>query len=651
MALKFGRMTLIPIGILASLPSCGKKTAENEGFLPKLSELDRSDIVDETEAAGFNLWDAVRKKLEVSGSLATPSTLITDSTKAETEATSKVGAVVMGSIAQKCNAGAATGPFLTDLTDTIKGGLSAKGITIETGGFKIDPATGAPTNLGGQSESKTKVYLMSYKLNDDSDFRYAFFSVPQTPPAQDVGAVQADTTGGTYGYPLMLYAHAATSGLSFGEIAKSLGDLQLNNIVLAPAFPGEKICISPTDADATVCSDDINKTSAGVFAPYETDVTDLLGAYECVRTKMTTFAATGSSGKFDLSTGGSPVGINTYAKISHEMAVTGKYGTSLNGAALQPITIGVGLGRGANVIALAQQRAGAINSILSSDKTDDTTTALKAKLTEAGIAAPETFNCSLAAGGNYTFAHGLNQVFVDYWVSGYTKSLTEAQTTAIEGIPGFKEIHAKIAAIVNDAGKDQETKATEIATYIKLIDSTFQMPLLHGSVANWGKVYRAKYNKTLAEGLATAGQATEAAAAASTAKKTLAAAQGSYLLVNGLKDNVASVTNTQLLSGIGSGVAVKIAEEKAKESSTSSLAALGGMNWLALGIVPVSTPDDNGHVADVSFHTGKSAAKTTTKMTSTVDDSQYLDKTPNEIIKSWLTNECLAKSISADPKE
>jgi hypothetical protein len=320
---------------------------------------------------------------------------------------------------------------------------------------------------------------------------------------------------------------------------------------------------------------------------------------------------------------------------------------------VQPITIGVGLGRGANVIALAQQRAGAINSILASTKTDDTTTALKGKLTEAGIQAPETFNCSLAAGGNFTFAHGLNQVFVDYWVSGFTKSLTEAQTVAIEGIPGFKEIHTKISAIVNDTSKDEATKATEIANHIKLIDSTFQMPLLHGSVANWGKMYRAKYYKGKAEGLAAANQLQEAAVAANIAKKTLAEAQGSYLLLNNLKDDAANVSNTQLLSGIGSGVTVKIATEKATENSTSSLATLGGINWLAMGISPAARANDSdkGHVSDLSFLTGKTADKTVTKMTSTIDDTSYLNKTPNEVIKAWVSGECLAKSINADLKE
>lgn len=641
MALKFGRMTLIPIGILASLPSCGEKTEKNEGFIPKLSEITKEDVVTEAAVAGDSLWNKVIALLEVPGltgtqadvltSLGTASTLITDTTKATTAANTKVGSVVATATEQQCEAGAATGPFLTDLTSTIAAGIQQKyNITIGSGGFKIDATTGAPTNLGGQTTLTTKVFLMSYKLKNDTDFRYAFLSVPQATPGALTGAVRTESASASYGYPLALYAHASTSGLSYGEIAKVLGDIQLGHIVLAPAFPGEKICISPDANNA--CTDDINKTSVGTSKPYQNDVTDLLGAYECVRTKLT---AGGSFG----TPAGATVSVTGYAPISADIkADSATYTAALAGAAAQPLTYTIGLGRGANVIALAQQRAGAINSILSSTATDANTTAAKTALTNAGIVAPQTFSCAVSAGGNFTFAHGKNKVYLNYWVAGYSDFIPVASQAALDAIPGFKEVHATIAAIRDDATKDEDTKASEIAAYVKAIDSSFLMSLYHGSVANWGKMYRAKYYAgAYAAGVTAAGVP---------AAKTLAAAQGAILVLNGTKDKVADISNSLIFTGVGAGVTSAIATEKGTTGSTSPLATLGGNNWLSLGINQDGS--DNGHISDVSFLTGKAISKTLTKMTSTVDEASYLDKVPTDIISAWLTNECKGKSIVSD---
>ncbi|WP_218110330.1 hypothetical protein [Oligoflexus tunisiensis] len=639
---------------MASLPSCGEKSADNEGYIPKLSELTKEDVLTESAISGDSLWNKVIALLEVPGltgtqadvitSLGTPSTLATDTTKATAAAAAKVSAVVATATEQQCDASATNGPFLTDLTSTIASGIQQKyNITIATGGFKFDATTGAPTNLGGQTALTTKVYLMSYKLKNDTDFRYAFLSVPQATPAALTLAVKTESAGTTYGYPLTLYAHASTSGVSYGEIAKVAGDLQLGHIILAPAFPGEKICISPDDNNA--CTDDIGKTSVGTSKPYQNDVTDLLGAYECVRTKLTTFASTGgTSGKFATTTG-SEVSIGNYAKISTDMLNSGTYGTTIQGLSIQPLTYTIGLGRGANVVALAQQRAGAINSVLSSTATDEATTAAKTALNSAGIQAPETFSCAISAGGNYTLAHGKNKVYLNYWVAGYSDFIPAASQQALEAIPGFKEIHATIAAIRDDASKDEATKADEIAAYVKSIDSSFLMSLYHGSVANWGKMYRAKYYAGAAEAQASSNP-TAAAAAASTAAKTLAAAQGAGLVLNGTLDKVADISNSLIFTGIGAGVTAAIATEKGTTDSTSPLASLGGVNWLSLGINEDGS--DNGHVSDVSFMTGKAISKDLTKMTTTVDEASYLDKTPNEIITSWLANECQGKAINSD---
>ena len=122
------------------------------------------------------------------------------------------------------------------------------------------------TNMGVQAkghhgeEFPVDVYHMQYQLqkNFDGDaeagVRHALVTVPKTDGA----------------YPLLAFAHGGDEGLSYSMIARNVGDLQKDHIVIAPTFPGEAFHDSK---DAEIF---------GVRNPWINDVDDLLGAHDCV---------------------------------------------------------------------------------------------------------------------------------------------------------------------------------------------------------------------------------------------------------------------------------------------------------------------------------------------------------------------------------
>jgi hypothetical protein len=640
----------VVISLLFAALGCSKQENENEGIPTSLDKLETPKEVQGAYFPTDAVWDKTLGLLEIPdidrtstnknfiASLGSPSALITDATKAATAigtATANVAETISG---QKCNLAA-----LTDITAAVAAGVKAAySVDITTGGFKLG-SDGAPTNLG-KGDLTTKIYLMSYRLGSDAADRYALFSVPQTSPTADVGAVKPDGDGTEYGYPLAVYAHAGTD-VTYGEVAKIFGDLQLNHIILAPAFPGENLCVAPESGKLTCNSPDAGKTftSTGTSTPFVTDVTDLQGAYECVKSKL---VAGLSGGGFTSGSGGATIAITSYAKISQKLYATGvaANNASLYGPAVQPLSYMFGFGRGANVATLALNRMGIVNSILSSTKTDtDTVNAQTAVNTGAGITTPQAFSCSMLVGGNYTYAHGRNKLYFERWVKGTSGIISDTAAAQLDAIPGFASIRTTIEAKKAE-GADETAKATLIANYIKSIDTAFNTTMIHAAVANWGKVYQTKY-------LAAVAEATNDVTKAALAKTTLAAAQGAGLILNGTSDKVADVSNSMVLSGIAGTVTATIAKEKANADSTSALKALGGVNWLALGVEkPSDAAADTGHISDLSFQTGKVVSKTITGMTSVADETDYIGKTPSEVIATWLKSSCIGEAIVADSK-
>ena len=666
MRFKLGRQMLVPAGLLLTMPSCGTKTEENAAFPKKLDELTTDEFLSTEDKTSDTLWTSILTALKTNAidvssqanvvtSLGKPSLsqYITDPTTAAGFAASRGVTVASDYASQKCAEvyTVAGNKILVDLDPGGAYNTAYPAATqITSGGFKV--VGGVPTSLA----LPIKVYLLKYKLGADTSYRMALLSVPTTAPSAATGAVAADTTGGTYGYPIAVYAHAGAGGLAYGEVASALGDLQMNHIVLAPVFPGEPLCVA-YDTGTTTCTKTNIATggeAVGTFNPYVTDVPDFLGAYQCLQDnikytqfdtavaspyqttyKDTTFAvvnksgtATGTLNLNALVARISPVlkATTDAANTSYLPSAAGANGATAQTAAIaaitsltklgvvaqRPLVFPIGLGRGANVVNLALSRAGGLNSVISSTNTALAT--LQSALTTAG-ATPMFFSCAATLSPQATFTAGKNKIFLDYWVKGKTGFFTKATAEKLDLVPGFAKIKANIAAIRDSTTMTEAAKATAIADYIKAIDGTLNLASEHGALQNWGKSFLSQY---------TAG--TDAAKAAAIMK----VAQGAGLVLHGTADVVASAGNSQLFTGVAKGVSASL--------EAASPQVVGGVRWLGLGIVPLALPiTDNGHVADASFLTGKSVAYATSGIDTNLSDvTPYLDKTPAQIIAAWL---------------
>ncbi|MBC7532891.1 MAG: hypothetical protein H7318_15060 [Oligoflexus sp.] len=603
--------------------SCKSEKKTNEGFPVAIEDLKASDYED-------TVWQKIRTKLgidPIGGSsaddlivnLATPSDLISDPELAAAENTTQVAKVIATAEQSVCQ------EIKVPLIDINPG--AAVGLS---GGFSL--SNGAPKAL----PAPAKVYLMNYKLKGDAAYRNALITVPSTAPtlahmASPLIAVKSESNG-SYGYPLILYAHAAASGFAYEEIAQSLGDLQSGNIIAAPVFPGEPLCTTydtVSGTKTTSCSgSNISSAAVGRSLPFENDVTDLHGLYDCMKTwaaestARVVFNTQGAaSGTENLSTKIVKVNASAQAALASSSPV-------LAAAAGGPITVVAGLGRGATVAGLTLVRAGALNSVYLASTLD---TAAQIALATKGVF-PALFSCSLLIAPQASFTSGKNKIYLDFWSKESSSVLTPAQALAIESIPTFASIHAKIKAFRADSAKSEDDRATAIADYVKGIDLLMHLPLVHGGLQNFGKQFTSK--------LLAGSNATSAA-------NTSKAAQGHLLLLHGSKDKIADVGNSDLLSGVG-----------VETSNEMVLAGLvPGVKWLALDVAPPAASldesgalpaSDYGHVSSANFVAGTTAQETSVQSNYTV--TEYLSLTPAAVTAKWFATQCVnAIDASAVP--
>jgi hypothetical protein len=654
-------MTLIPIGILASLPSCGKKTAENEGFLPKLSEITKEDVLSEEtleeQGAKSSLWTAVVTALkttefdtssstafQTSLGSASVSQFVTDTTQRTAYQTDRVTAFVGSASSQWCKSAPST--FSIVNPGTVLG--------LSTGGFKLGGTDGkTPVAL----TANANVYLATYKLgtSDSAPTRYMFVTVPAATPASANGAVAPDGTN--YGYPITVYAHAATGGLAYEEIAAALGDMQSNHIVVAPVFPGEPVC-KTYDTGTTTCTGDnilVAANTADAGKVYEDDVVDLLGAFECAKRMATvpTYSGTTSVGTETFSAKYAKVNaaLAATAKTTYEgLAASGSGGASAAGAACtssnsaavntscagalsvymsagQPLSYIVGLGRGGNVVNLALARAGGLNSILGG--TDATLisavrgTATGSTPPYTGVYVPEMFSCAATIAPQSTFTAGFNKVILDAWVKKGSDIIPADKLALLNAaVPGFSGIKTKIEGYLDDATLDTDAKkADAIAAYIKKIDGVMHIPLAHGGLQNWGKYFTGRF----------AGETLNTSTETPNAGKTIEDAQGAFLVLHGRKDIVANVSNSQVYTGVGASVTAALLNK------ANAPQAAPGVNWVGLEVQPLDGVSDNNHVSDASFLAGTTVVDASSKAVSTVDTANYVGKTPAATIAQFLS--------------
>lgn len=653
MALKFVRQTLIPLGVLLSLLSCSKKDAENEGFLPKLSEITVEDVLSEEDyakaIAKASLWSAVVSALKtnefdtssstgLSDSLGTPSVsqFVTDTTQRTAYQTERVTAFVTTASSQWCQTAPAS--FSIVNPGTVLG--------LATGGFKVASDGKTPVAL----TLNANVYLASYKLGTSASnpTRYMFVTVPAATPGAGI-SVAPD--GSTYGYPIAMYAHAATGGLGYPEIAAAVGDLQSTHIVIAPVFPGEPVC-KTYDTGTTTCTGDnilVAANANDVGKVYEDDVVDLLGAFECAKrlTTVSTYVGTTAAGTENFG--------SKYAKINASLAAsayaayntaatTYGAGAACTGASAainaqcagaqtvyvsagQPLTYIFGLGRGGNVVNLALARAGGLNSVLGG-----TSTTLKAAVTGTatggsppypGVYAPEMFSCAAAIAPQSTFSAGFNKIILNSWVNQGSDFVAADKLALLNAaVPGFASMKATVQSYLDDATLDTDAKkGAAIAGYIKKIDGVMHIPLAHGGLQNWGKYFQGRF----------AGESLNTSTTTPNGGPTIEDAQGAFLVLHGRNDVVANISNSKIYTGVGAGVTTTL---MSKESAPQ---AAPGINWVGLEVAALAGVTDNGHVSDASFLGGKTVVDADSKMVSTVSTTIYVDKTPGETIGVFLS--------------
>lgn len=598
---------LLSFGLLWA---CGPKKQTNEGFPVGLSELNDEDYED-------SFWKLVREALSIPkiegdsvdqllASLFVLPSYLTDTEEAPTEVATQTATLL--ATAEQTVCAEVKAPLVDLNPGSAIGSVDAFAVT-----------NGVPSSL---EPLGAKVYLMNYKLKGDTDYRQALITVPKVAAAtahatsSQLG-VQAETSGG-YGYPILMYGHAGASGLSYTEIASSLGALQRAFIVAAPIFPGEPLCKTYDTGTTTCTGSNIASAAVGISEPYENDVIDYLGLHDCMKTfaggaaKAYVNPTTGAAGTEDLAA--KIVKIN--AQASTALASVSPLASA---AASAPVSIAAGLGRGAAVAGLALARAGAYNSLFAGSDTA-AITALAGK----GVK-PPMFSCSLLASPQASFISGSNRLLLESWVREGSNVLGASERAAAEFIPGFASIHAKIKAIRENAALSDEEKVAQIKAYAQKIDLVNATALMQVGVQNFGKIFTSQVL---------------AATDATLSNTTKAKAQGSILLIHGTQDQVANVGNSALLSTYG----IATSEVLLSQGLTA------GTNWLALGITPPEASVDElgdlpatdlDHVDSASFTNGQSANAGGLESNITGEED-YIGLTPPALISSWALTQCMA---------
>ncbi len=128
---------------------------------------------------------------------------------------------------------------------------------------------------------RVKVYELDYRLQKnhageaEEGLRTALISFP------DTGETRKPL-------PVLVFSHGDDMGLSYTGLSTHLEELQENNIVIAPSFPGEPICagdIGKRHKDgrrslSCAVAEEMISPARGVSIPWSTDVDELLGLYD-----------------------------------------------------------------------------------------------------------------------------------------------------------------------------------------------------------------------------------------------------------------------------------------------------------------------------------------------------------------------------------
>lgn len=475
-------LSILALMMVLATVSCVSEVPENQNLPPKVTEITKDDAPVDAQV-NQEKWEAfaaylgignntATSQIELISQLGTPSTLLSEDKASEyTE--------LVTSISQ--NYGASAYKTRCAEIDSIVLLASAK---------QVDTTTGETVDL-----ETAKVYLMKYKLQSDASGESE---------SQTRSGLLVIPVSGSASAPLVAYAHGGDFGLGYGEIAAAFGAFQGNHIIIAPTFPGEPLCKTKTDTETQSCdTDGILATAVGTGKPYDNDVDELLGMYDCVSRA----ALQKLDGNITDATGTA-----TGATLTSTIAPLVKRHAGTGALAQVPQGILVGSSRGGLVVDLALAKTGAALQALATGATDPLGPA---------YFLPSYFSCAASISAPKAFTMGKLRLLLEHWVKG------TLEYTPFKDFPGVEAIEDLF-----DDYRSGNVDVGEAALAIAKRDGILTGPLIIAALRNW---------TGFAVGTANGGQ-------------------GASLFMHGTHDAVAPFTQTQvgynILLGLSANAAI-----------------------------------------------------------------------------------------------
>jgi hypothetical protein len=422
-----------------------------------------------------------------------------------------------------------------------------------------------------------KVYLMKYKLQTDS-----------AGTAEDItrAGVVVVPDAGVQTASLIAYGHGGDSGLSYKEIAANFGSLQASHMIVAPAFPSEAVCNGST-GDNKACDSEGNKADgAGTAVPYDNDIDDLLGMYDCIIRAY----ATNNAGSFNLAGA---------ANYRTRLKPNGGAATGINQL---PRSILAGASRGGLVAMLAAGRMGAHLSA------NGTTNNLG-----SAYGGGSFFSCGVSMAGPVGPTVGKARIYFELLVKG---TLENSAFINLPGLRKLKDIFADYIAgdVTADVAKLRAVQR----------DVTLTSPLILGALQNWSA-----YTGTL--------------------DPTSKNSRGRVLYLHGDVDGVVPATDTQLSYNVLAGMtATQIGYYT--DGNSATVVTSPGLNLTARVFTGAGHFDSAYYTATSTYpdnYIGTAAIETANTAlggfaaAGFLNKTGYLGETTSSVLSNWMSTECI----------
>ena len=366
--------------------------------------------------------------------------------------------------------------------DAIGAGIQAqcgKVVGMTTGAYNAATnGAKAPNDEGTDTiDIPATVRVFKYKLRNadgtvEDKVRTALVTVPNAKP--------------TNGAPVLFYGHASVNGLSYGEIIKLFGKLQVNMVIAAPTFPGERLCSPDTDTSAGTCTD--AKTLAAPIEAqtgshiWDDDATEMIGLANCLNEAyLTAKAGAAATPPTTPISGLSPTTLAVEGSFDFKAEIGDKVKTAkvttASGVLEIPYQIFGGADRGALTAQIAVARAGVMLKDLAAG-------AESAIVGVVGATAAAPFpNALVNIGGNYSTTMGLNRVALHSMITSNIR-FDKSPGWAVLRNTTFADFRTATGDDVTD-GQLSDAKMKELAVEIAKRDMVMMEQFNAVSLRNW----------------------------------------------------------------------------------------------------------------------------------------------------------------------